>query len=185
MPFVFEVVIAWLYSHLLEYFLHKHLLHDNKRKKWFKTHFGEHHWSARKRLMLDPKYFGTPSVTGDPEIKGLVVLGLLHAPIAFFWPFAYATLILCSISYYFQHRWMHTSWDYARHNASWHYDHHMGPDSNKNWGVRSDIFDRLLRTREVYKGHPIEIIKYRNYEFRGYYAVRPHGNKRRRYKEVD
>ena len=160
MPFVFEVVIAWLYSHLLEYFLHKHLLHDNKRKKWFKTHFGEHHWSARKRLMLDPKYFGSPSITGDPEIKGLIVLGLLHAPIALFYPFAYATLILCAISYYLQHRWMHTSWDYARQHASWHYDHHMAPDQNCNWGVRLPIFDYLFGTRKYYKGSKKEIVKF-------------------------
>ena len=157
---VLEVAIAWLYSHLLEYFLHKHVLHNVKRKKWFKTHFGEHHWSARKRLMLDPKYFGKLDFKGDPELKGLIALGVLHVPIVFFFPFAYVTLILMAISYYVQHRWMHNNIEYARNNASWHYDHHMAPDQNCNWGVRLPIFDYVFGSRKVYKGTRKEIIKF-------------------------
>tara|TARA_Y100001970_G_scaffold261537_1_gene344776 strand:- start:46 stop:594 length:549 start_codon:yes stop_codon:yes gene_type:complete len=157
---LFQICFAWLYSHLLEWFLHKHVLHKPKRKKWFKTHFGEHHKSAKKLLMVDPKYIGKISMTGDPEIKGLLLLGLMHVPVFFFWPVAYITLLFCAFSYWIQHRWAHRNMTFARENMPWHYDHHMAKDQHKNWGVRLPIFDYLFGTRVVYKGTKNERIKY-------------------------
>ena len=150
--YVLQVALAWLYSHLLEYLLHRYILHKPQRKKWFKTHFAEHHRSARRYLMLDTKYFGLPPISGDPEIKGLIFLGFLHLPIVFFWPLAYCVLILSSVSYYFQHRWQHQSMEYARNNTPWHYDHHMGPDQDANWCVTQPFFDRLMGTRQPFVG---------------------------------
>ena len=50
-----EIFVAWFYSHLLEYFLHKHLLHVPKRKKWFRTHFGDHHKASKQHFMYEFK----------------------------------------------------------------------------------------------------------------------------------
>ena len=110
--------------------------------------------------MLDSKYIGFPTISGDPEIKGLLLLALLHGPLVYFWPIAYCTLVLCAFSYYFQHRLFHQNMTYARDYASWHYDHHMAPDQHKNWGVRLPIFDWLFGTRKVYKGSKVERIKF-------------------------
>ena len=79
---VLQVGIAWFYSHVLEYCLHRWLLHVPHRKKWFKTHFGDHHKAAKRNFMYDQKYVQPVIVKGDPEVKGLIVLGLAHAPIA-------------------------------------------------------------------------------------------------------
>ena len=74
---------------------------------------------------------------------------------------------------------------WARKHLPWHYDHHMGKNSNKNWAVRLPIFDYLLGTREIYKGTMPETIRYRNYHYTGNYAIRSHRHKRRAYPDVD
>ena len=80
--------------------------------------------------------------------------------IILFFPMAYAVLVICAFSYYFQHRWMHQTPSYARENAPWHYDHHMGRDQHANWGVRLPIFDYVFGSRKVYKGGKKERIKF-------------------------
>ena len=84
---VLQVAIAWAYSHVLEYCLHRWLLHNRKRKQWFRNHFGDHHRTARKNMMLDSKALDSLSIKDDPEIKGLIVLALLHVPVVILYPF--------------------------------------------------------------------------------------------------
>jgi len=160
MAIIVQILLAFLYSHLLEWVLHRYLLHNPKRKKWFKTHFAEHHKAARKYMMVDPKYLSPISIKGDPEIKGLIVLGLIHLPVLFFYPYAYTVLILSSIDYWWTHKKSHSDLTWARENCSWHYDHHMAPNQNANWGVRRPWFDYLFGTRNIYKGQRKEVIKH-------------------------
>ena len=46
---------------------------------------------------------------------------------------------------------------WAREKVPWHYDHHMAPNQDANWGVRRDWVDRLMGTREVYCGTDKEL----------------------------
>ena len=96
----------------------------------------------------------------DQEIWGLAFLGLLHLPVWFFFPAAYYTLLACAVSYYMIHRSCHTNNEWARNYASWHYDHHMGPNQHKNWGVRLPILDHLFGSRQTWKGEKKEIVSH-------------------------
>ncbi len=157
---VLQIIVAWFYSHLLEYFLHKYVLHNPKRKKWFRTHFADHHRTSRRLAMIDPKYLGRPKWNGDPELKGLVVLGIFHLPLAFWFPVAYTVLIAGAINYYNLHSLSHQDIHWARKYLPWHYDHHIAPNQNANWGVRLPIIDYIFGSRIKHKGTKKEIIKY-------------------------
>ena len=50
------------------------------------------------------------------------------------------------------HRKSHIDVEWAKKNMPWHYDHHLGLDQDSNFGIRSDIMDRLLYTRKPYIG---------------------------------
>jgi len=151
MNVVLQILVAWIYSHFLEYVLHRYFLHNVNRKKLFKPHFGDHHKAAKKGGMIDKKYVGKFDLLKDPEIKGLLLLAILHFPIYFYYPVAYATLILNAGCYYIVHRLSHRDIHWARNNLSWHYDHHMAPDQHSNWGVRLPFIDYLFGTRKKYK----------------------------------
>tara|TARA_A100001011_G_scaffold297472_2_gene310182 strand:- start:54 stop:452 length:399 start_codon:yes stop_codon:yes gene_type:complete len=97
----------------------------------------------------------------DDEVVGLSGLALLHLPLAWFFPWAYGVLILSAVHYFFAHKRAHSDAHWAREKLSHHYDHHMGPDQAKNWGVRADWVDRLFGSRKVYKGTKREIIMYK------------------------
>lgn len=153
-PILAQITVAWFYSHLLEYFLHRFVLHNPRMLKgsWFRTHFAEHHNAARKLQMVDPLYWSLKKVLKHPEAKGLFLLSVLHLPIAFFFPWAAATLTLSAASYYLIHRRAHVDTQWGRSWLPWHYDHHMAPDQNVNWGVRLPLFDTLFGTKVLYKG---------------------------------
>jgi sterol desaturase/sphingolipid hydroxylase (fatty acid hydroxylase superfamily) len=55
------------------------------------------------------------------------------------------------------HRRAHIDPEWGRTHLPWHYDHHMGPNQHKNWGVTFEWFDRLRGTRVPYVGTPKEI----------------------------
>ena len=92
-----QMAIAWVYSHLLEYVLHRWWLHNRKRKHWFRDHFGNHHKLARKNWMYDYRSHDKIQPTKDREIKGLLLLALIHSPVAIWFPWAY--LVLCTVHY--------------------------------------------------------------------------------------
>ena len=176
---VLQVAIAWAYSHVLEHCLHRWLLHNRKRKQWFKNHFGNHHRISRRNMMLDSKAHDSMSIKGDPEIKGLLVLSLLHAPVAILWPFAYCYLIIAACTYFFVHRRAHQDFRWARENLPWHYDHHMGKDQNMNWGVRLPWVDWIMGTRVYWKGEQKEEREYNSFfrTLKRVYAIRSHSDK--------
>ena len=157
-----QVVLAWFYSHFIEYILHRYVLHNRKLSpKRFKDHFSTHHSTARRNLMLDAKYVNIHrTFWRDDEVRSLFFLSILHSPIVMIWPWAYLTLVLSAISYFLAHRKSHLDHDWARNNLPWHYDHHMGKNQHKNWGVRLPIFDYIFGTRSLYKGQKKEIVSY-------------------------
>ena len=134
--------------------------------------------------MLDSKALEGIQIKGDPEIKGLIVLALLHAPVAVLWPYAYAILVWSAISYFFVHRRAHQDFRWARQNLPWHYDHHMGKNQNVNWGVRLPWVDWIMGTRVPWKGEQKEEREYNNFfrTLKRVYAIRSHRDKREQHK---
>ena len=156
---ILQMAIAWVYSHVLEYTLHRWWLHNRKRKHWFRDHFGNHHRIARKNWMFDHRSHDPISVRNDREIKGLILLALLHSPVAIWFPWAYLVLVYSALAYFVVHRRAHQDFRWARENLPWHYDHHVG-QQNMNWGVRLPWVDWIAGTRREYKGTPREEREY-------------------------
>ena len=179
-----QMAVAWVYSHLLEYSLHRWWLHNRKRKHWFRDHFGNHHKLARKNWMYDHRSHDKIQPTKDREIKGLLLLALLHSPVAIWFPWAYLVLVYSTAAYFIVHRRAHQDFRWARENLPWHYDHHIG-QQNMNWGVRLPWVDWIAGTRRVYKGTPREEREYNSFlrTIKRIHAIRSHSNKRQERKE--
>lgn len=177
-----QVLVAWFYSHVLEWFIHKHVLHNKIVKSAFKHHFRYHHLAARRNAMIDKKYIKSRWYHWlvDDETVGLTFLALLHLPLVWIFPWAYGVLVVSAIHYFFVHWRAHRDVHWARSNLSHHYDHHMGPNQHLNWGVRAQWVDKLFKTRLVYKGTKREILVYKRVrisEKRGV-SARSHRTKR-------
>ena len=179
-----QMAVAWVYSHLLEYSLHRWWLHNRKRTHWFRDHFGNHHKLARKNWMYDYRSHEKVQPTKDREIKGLALLALVHSPVAIWFPWAYLVLVYSAIAYFLVHRRAHQDFRWARQNLPWHYDHHIG-QQNMNWGVRLPWVDWIVGTRKQYVGTKKEEIEYNSFirTIKRLHAVRSYRDKRKEHKE--
>jgi membrane associated rhomboid family serine protease len=63
-----------------------------------------------------------------------------------------ATVAACGAWFILLHRKAHLDPAWAREHVPWHFDHHMGPDQDQNWGIALDWYDRLAGTRVRYVG---------------------------------
>ena len=147
-----QIAIAWVYGHVAEYALHRWVLHKfaAKRGRPFSFHFHGHHRNARLNGYIDKTYYGFPLRwdAAGKELLSLVVLLAAHVPLYFYFPWAFFTLVFSICSYYYAHRRSHRDPEWAKKNLAWHYDHHMALNQSMNYGVRSDIIDRIMGTRE-------------------------------------
>tara|TARA_R110000765_G_scaffold151820_1_gene254438 strand:+ start:2871 stop:3302 length:432 start_codon:yes stop_codon:yes gene_type:complete len=142
-----------MYSHILEWVMHKYVLHGlgkNKKSKWA-SHWHTHHRSSRKNDNYDADYNkGIFDYTVRGEVLGLVALGILHIPAVLISPLFYHTLIICAIRYFKIHKKAHLDVEWCKKHLPWHYDHHMGKNQDANWGVTNEWVDCLLNTRIKY-----------------------------------
>jgi len=142
-----------LYANLLEWVLHKHILHGlgkNKKSSW-SSHWNVHHKKSRKNDFYDDDYKKSWTSAGSrSEIIGLILLALLHSLILFVLPAFYVGVLCGGFRYYFIHKKAHLDPEWAKNNLPWHYEHHMGNNQDANWGVTTDWVDKLLRTRIKY-----------------------------------
>jgi len=142
-----------MYSHILEWVLHKYVLHGlgkNKKSRWA-SHWHTHHRSSRKNDNYDTDYSkGLFHYGVRGEILGLLVLGIVHIPTILISPLLYYTLIVCAIRYFKIHKKSHLDTEWCKKHLPWHYDHHMGKNQDANWGVTTDWVDRAVGTRIKY-----------------------------------
>ena len=151
-----QAVVGVLYAQLLEWVLHKYVLHGIGKEKGapFSFHFHGHHRASRKQLFFDDHYESS-SWGWNPagkEVYSLFGLAIIHLPVALFLPIAWAAAVLGGVRYFVLHRKAHLDPQWCKEHLPWHYDHHMGPNPDLNWGVTTDLFDRIFGTREVYLG---------------------------------
>lgn len=151
---VFWIVLGFLVGSLIEWTAHKYFLHNRRFSDAFKSHFSVHHRSARKNKGFDEMYFDFPPSTWDEgvsELFYLLVVWVTSLPSYYISPWLCLSLTAHACAYYFLHRKFHLSPQWGRRWMPWHWDHHMGPDQNCNWGVTSPIFDVLFGTRRPIK----------------------------------
>ena len=144
------IIIAYLYATFSEWAIHKHILHGLGKNKnsWFSFHWHSHHKSCRRNSNKDDNYKIFLSLPVRREILGLCFLLMIHVPIYFFMPYFYFTLMVCSVRYFYVHQKSHIDIKWGIQKIPWHYDHHMGKDQDANWGVTTDIWDIILKTRK-------------------------------------
>ena len=156
---IFQIFTGWIYGYIMEYVFHRWIFHSNRlgknKNSIFSFHFREHHRKSRIGKMRD-KTYDKITITGcsssKKEIIGLMFVNVIHFPIIFIFPFAYLSMMLNSVHYFYMHRKSHVDIEWSKKNMPWHYDHHLGIDQDSNYGIRSDIIDRLLFTKKPYLG---------------------------------
>ena len=146
--FIFlQLILGWVYSQIFEYIAHKHVLHNHKKfYHAFKNHFATHHKIARKNEMYDEGYESIFS-TGF-ETYSLIIIAIIHIPVAIVAPWFASAAYLNLIAYYFVHRKSHIDVEWGKKWLPWHYAHHMEKDQNKNWGVTTPIIDKIVKTSD-------------------------------------
>ena len=141
-----HIMIGILLANFHEWWIHRYILHGlgkNKNSLW---HFHwQHHKNARSLGGLDHKYAGE----GYPKERlSLFIFFLVHLPIFYYYPVIGKTLFIYLMAYYFAHKKSHLDDLWAKKYVPWHYDHHMGPDQDKNWCIVLPIFDYIMGTRK-------------------------------------
>ena len=150
------IPLGLLAANATEWVVHKYVLHGLGRRKgtFWSFHWHEHHGSCRRNGHVDPCY--ERPLTGwhaqSKEAAALVGAGALLLPLLPVAPLFTLTMWASGVHYYRVHKRSHQDPEWARQHLPWHYDHHMGPDQDKNWCVTRPWFDHLMGTRVPYVG---------------------------------
>jgi len=152
MGYVFAIIFGFLYAMLLEWLLHKYILHGlgKNKKSYWAFHWHSHHKTCRKNKNSDTNYKFPAGTPVKKEIISLLLLTIIHIPLWYVSKIFYLTLVLCAIRYFYMHRKSHLNIKWGRKKMPWHYDHHMGTNQDANWGVTTDLIDLLMNTRAYY-----------------------------------
>jgi len=151
------IPLGLLYSNASEWVIHKYVLHGPEAKKpggnW-SFHWLEHHRHVVLNDFRDPSYEQplTEWNAQTKEVAALVAAGLLVLPLFPIAPFFTGTAIYSMANYYRVHKRAHLDPEWAREHLPWHYDHHMGPDQDKNWCVTRPWWDLVMGTRVPHVG---------------------------------
>ena len=157
------IPLGIVYVNAVEWVVHKHVLHGlgrDKASRW-SFHWHEHHKKARKHDMHDDQYTMHSVVDAvrqralnakTKEALGLIVGGLVHAPLLPVAPFFTLTVWASAANYYRVHRKAHLDPAWAEEKLPWHVDHHMGKNQDANWCVTWPLFDWVMGTREKFVG---------------------------------
>jgi len=148
------LALAW--SSAGEWWIHKHVLHGQgkRRESFWSFHWHEHHRNVRRFGHKDPAYerslFGWHSQ--GKEALSLLGLAAAHAPLLPIAPFFTLTVWWRVLHYHHVHKKSHLDPAWAREHLPWHYDHHMGPDQDANWCVTHPWADEVFGTLQPYCG---------------------------------
>lgn len=136
------IFLGYAYSHVLEWFMHR-LLHFYGKKKdsLLSHHMRSHHKVSRINDYYEPEY---SNVFFTQEAKFLLALAYIHLFLLPIMPLFYFSLIFNAYSYYRIHRKSHMNIKWTKQYLPWHYEHHMGKNPHKFWGVRSNFIDRMI-----------------------------------------
>lgn len=150
---VLALALALITQNVIEWMVHKYVLHDLGIKKDSFWHYHwKHHNKCRKHNNFDKDYddFFKGNWGGARREFWIMVLlsVLVVVPVYFFvWPLFGACLFLTEWYYFLVHAWSHVYVEAGKKWLPWHYEHHMGRDQNKNWCVSFPWFDWVMRTR--------------------------------------
>lgn len=149
-----QFVLGFVYVNLLEWLIHKYILHGLGKKKgsFFSFHWHRHHARCRRYGFHDSDYVEPFKwETTGKEVAGLLLLVLIHSPLAWFFPWFYVASAIGAGLYYFCHAISHIHPELGKRFFKHHFDHHMGTNQDANWCVSYPLWDRIFRTRVKYE----------------------------------
>jgi sterol desaturase/sphingolipid hydroxylase (fatty acid hydroxylase superfamily) len=140
-----------------EWNIHKYLLHKDARRKgsFWRFHWAEHHKNVIQSEYYDPDYMRSVFSAWNAQSKeaaALVGAAALVSPLFPIAPFFTAGMWTSIANYYYVHKRSHLEPEWGYKYLPWHYDHHIGPDQDKNWCVTFPLWDYVKGTRVPYKG---------------------------------
>lgn len=150
---ILQVSAVAVYGNLLEWLVHKYVLHGWGRDKrgWFAYHWHTHHANVRFYGLVDPDYRDQLPYPAEQIVKeklGIWLLAIVHfwffrkiAPFAALAFFGYAKL------YLYCHTQSHRDATWARRWLPWHVDHHFGRNPDLNWCLTFPLWDWIMGTR--------------------------------------
>ena len=143
------VLVGIAYANILEWIIHRYILHGlgKKKKNVLSFHWHGHHKQVRKSSGFDLDY-KTLSMTG--EVKGLLLLICVHTLSLYISTTLFITLVSYSIVYYIVHGYSHLNPSWSKRWVPWHYDHHMGKNQDANWCVLFPMADYMFGSRVKY-----------------------------------
>ena len=155
------IPLGLLYANAGEWAIHKYVLHGPDAKRpggTWSFHWLEHHRRVKLAGHRDVAYEKPISEWNaqTKELAGLAAAAVVHSALFPIAPFFSATVLYSIANYYVKHKRSHVDPEWARQNLPWHYDHHMGPDQDKNWCVTRPWFDIVMGTRRPYVGTALE-----------------------------
>lgn len=148
MKYILSALGGLVYASLLEYLIHRFILHGVGKKKdsVFSFHWKDHHRAVRKNKGKDPAYEESLFIDNaqSKEVVSLVLLAIAHYPILKANK-AFATGAIAGlIAYYFIHKKSHQDVEWAKQYLAWHIEHHLGENQDVNFGVIHPFFDILF-----------------------------------------
>lgn len=147
-------IIGLVYANLVEWLVHKYILHGwgKKKNSFWSFHWHEHHNTCKKNSFYDASYDEYHFLEGSrkKESLGIILLSLSHliliavAPAFVLGTWCYAAL------YLYLHKISHKYPVWSKKYMPWHWDHHMGKNQDLNWNVVFPLMDWILGTRKKY-----------------------------------
>ena len=151
---IIQFLLGYIYSWYSEWAIHKYILHrlGRNKKSWWSFHWHDHHKECRKNNNYDKMYnlWFWKHPARFREVLGLFLLALIHLPFTWLAPVFYGVVLAQIILYYFTHKYIHLNVEWGKTYRPWHYEHHMGSNQEKNFGVVDCVFDYILKTREKF-----------------------------------
>lgn len=153
-------MIGWpvglLCANALEWYVHKHVLHEGGRERdsFWRFHWHTHHRNCRRNGNADVDYHGSVLQWNGQgkEAFALVAASVAISPLYAVSPWFTGALHYSAVNYYVKHKRAHLDPTWGRAHLRWHFDHHMGPDQDANWCVTRPWTDVVMGTRKPYAG---------------------------------
>lgn len=144
-----------------EWYIHKHLLHEQGKKKdsFWRFHWADHHKTVHQENYRDHAYEANLLDSWNPQSKeaaALVAGAVIVSPTFLVAPLFTLGIWTSMANYYYVHKRSHLEPEWGKNKIPWHYDHHMAPDQEKNWCVTFPLWDYVMGTRVLYKGTELE-----------------------------
>ena len=154
---MFGFIAGLITANAGEWYIHKYWLHQKGKQKdsFWRFHWAIHHKTVMRENFKDSDYNKNWWTSWNPQSKEAAALiggAVAVSPLFPILPTFTAGIWFSQWNYFQVHKKSHLNPEWGYKYLPWHYDHHMGPDQDKNWCVTFPLWDYVMGTREHYIG---------------------------------